>query len=521
MIVDKHVLDDAEPDIQQSTSGSSRKLGVREEHLLEENQRLMEENLRLRKLQAVLEGHIPQGTAKELQDKAVQTIFPYISFLPPEILAEIFTLFCMGGSVLSIYTQSSARFPPFILGHVCRSWRALAWETPQLWAVFAVDIGACNRDILSLYLRNSREFPLSIRCIEDGEVDVYILRAVLAHSRRWRSGSFRYASPRTWRKYINTYRLCPPFTALESLDLGHTDYGYLEDNDWNVQDIVRCLLGDTPRLHVLTAASGPGNPRFPLPYTQITSFIFNDWVSCLSSFKGVESFFKMENMEIPKYLISWTYAATMKVEKPVRLQSLKNLTIRFFEENDDRDHISLYPLFRVFRLPLLTTLVVTSPRYEGTFVPPRPWDSEAFIDMVVRSRCTLENLTVSNLRISELDLEATLHSLPMLKSFTYHECRSTATTRFLLDLMTPKHSGWVEVAPTLTELGIALETGTRVDEETRLVHLIVEMARGRRVADFPALDLTLRVQSPLHPSNRQDLHSLCGESIGKLIFGSA
>ncbi|ESK90586.1 hypothetical protein Moror_4255 [Moniliophthora roreri MCA 2997] len=139
--------------------------------------------------------------------------------------------------------------------------------------------------------------------------------------------------------------------------------------------------------------------------------------------------------------------------------------------------------------------------------------------MVARSKCELERLTLSNLLISPLDIQETLVSLPTLKSLTYHECGDTSTTRFLLNLLMPKPAS-PKVLPALRELGIALETAARVDEETIMVNLAIEMVKSRQMEGLPALALTIRVCQPLQAVNREALRGVNADSIEKSFFAS-
>ncbi|KAF8872040.1 hypothetical protein CPB85DRAFT_1204264, partial [Mucidula mucida] len=81
---------------------------------------------RLRQSLQAAEQHLAQ--AKRVLNAHAMLNSP-VESLPPEILLYIFSLsFEKPFSIFEAEPQM-----PWLLGQVCRHWRALAWQTPTLW----------------------------------------------------------------------------------------------------------------------------------------------------------------------------------------------------------------------------------------------------------------------------------------------------------------------------------------------------------------------------------------------------
>ncbi|KAF9471684.1 hypothetical protein BDN70DRAFT_887820 [Pholiota conissans] len=84
-----------------------------------------------------------------------------LSRLPVELVSKIFTNL----RLLPTDTPDRITMSPLLLGTICRTWRRIAWSSPELWSTLAIDI--CNTrdgvaDIIQPWLDRSCEFPLSI-----------------------------------------------------------------------------------------------------------------------------------------------------------------------------------------------------------------------------------------------------------------------------------------------------------------------------------------------------------------------
>ncbi|TEB25388.1 hypothetical protein FA13DRAFT_1738320 [Coprinellus micaceus] len=132
----------------------------------------------------------------------------FIQRLPQELLQEIFHHYIrsydapgtsyrrvLEGSYRRIVTQGGARTSPMLLGHVCSSWRTLAFSTPTLWSRLCA-----NRALLGRRSRSST-CPLDLTInqqLGDEEYDegteLLLPRQRFAHSSRWRKVELRMFS---------------------------------------------------------------------------------------------------------------------------------------------------------------------------------------------------------------------------------------------------------------------------------------------------------------------------------------
>ncbi|KAL5485868.1 hypothetical protein ACEPAI_6911 [Sanghuangporus weigelae] len=96
---------------------------------------------------------------------------PAINTLPDELLREIFK-YC-----LPEHPNFRSEFAPLLLTHVCRRWRAVGSETPELWTTLHLNNPALRRKnvlpLLDLWLQRSGSWPLDI------DVDISILDGVV------------------------------------------------------------------------------------------------------------------------------------------------------------------------------------------------------------------------------------------------------------------------------------------------------------------------------------------------------
>ncbi|TFK74471.1 hypothetical protein BDN72DRAFT_893156 [Pluteus cervinus] len=89
----------------------------------------------------------------------INTLGSLFDSLAVELQTEIFS------HSLVPFTSLAAGEGPLKLCHVCRAWRALAVDTPELWSSFTISDNI-NTDALQFYLRHSRSHPLSIRVVD-------------------------------------------------------------------------------------------------------------------------------------------------------------------------------------------------------------------------------------------------------------------------------------------------------------------------------------------------------------------
>lgn len=94
--------------------------------------------------------------------------------LSPKLLARVFTF-----AVTNVVAVS----------HVCRLWRAVALQTPQLWSTLSIDL---SPSAAAAFLERSQTEPLDVRVVQYVLTDVQdriltFLHLVLPHASRWSS----------------------------------------------------------------------------------------------------------------------------------------------------------------------------------------------------------------------------------------------------------------------------------------------------------------------------------------------
>lgn len=98
-----------------------------------------------------------------------------ISRLPPELLAEIFYL-----CTPELLDSRSLRYSHVFVS-VCRQWRNVGMEAPEIWSTIPTDVAA---EVTEIFLARSRNSPLDIHVGCDAEDDA--VHAVLSHIHRIR-----------------------------------------------------------------------------------------------------------------------------------------------------------------------------------------------------------------------------------------------------------------------------------------------------------------------------------------------
>ncbi|KAF9554058.1 hypothetical protein CPC08DRAFT_821922 [Agrocybe pediades] len=122
--------------------------------------------------------------------------------LPPEVMSNIFEFRCAEAVWDHTETQFYywVAFTPLRLGRVCRTWRQIAWNTPQLWTSLAILDWFFTRpnrvSLLVEWISRSKTLPLSIyikghkpeNYIDQGPPESHrpVLDALAESSARWR-----------------------------------------------------------------------------------------------------------------------------------------------------------------------------------------------------------------------------------------------------------------------------------------------------------------------------------------------
>jgi len=153
--------------------------------------------------------------------------------LPTELWQHVFR-FCL--DVFPVISTSSTNLAPILLTHVCRRWRSIALDTPELWSSLHIVIPkptsfrlaakcAGIRRATHAFLERSRDVPLSIslkardysgqtpgECPDEVR---QILDCLLPHSKRWKH--LKLWMPFSWLTDVTTYLSSQDLPWLETV----------------------------------------------------------------------------------------------------------------------------------------------------------------------------------------------------------------------------------------------------------------------------------------------------------------
>ncbi|KAF9541491.1 hypothetical protein CPC08DRAFT_717132 [Agrocybe pediades] len=116
---------------------------------------------------------------QQLRTEINITHSPIIRDLPPEILSKVFYS-CFSDEMASEHGEPAKGDVgvPFKLGAVCRTWRQVAWSSPELWTVIVFNkhsstaFNACNQHLMiKERIERSGSLPLYISLYEHAEED--------------------------------------------------------------------------------------------------------------------------------------------------------------------------------------------------------------------------------------------------------------------------------------------------------------------------------------------------------------
>lgn len=150
-----------------------------------------------------------------------------VKSLLPEILEDIFNHF-NGEGLVTIPPSKPGKFSPWILGHVCASWRCVLWNSPSIWTKIVVQRGRAMalgsrsrlaiRETLNYILSNT---STAISLSANGVESQVIFDLILLHSRRFRSLTLHWILP----DMLHTLLELPPYSlsSLEVLDVDWRD----------------------------------------------------------------------------------------------------------------------------------------------------------------------------------------------------------------------------------------------------------------------------------------------------------
>ncbi|KAJ3501904.1 hypothetical protein NLJ89_g9132 [Agrocybe chaxingu] len=256
--------------------------------------------------------------------------------LPQEIWLSIFSLV---GSIYDLERATEgALVPAAVLSRVCRSWRACALESPQLWATLPI-IGPPSASIWGLtrtmrqrfgileYLLRSENAPLRFKLtiilpIAD-DVDTTPLGVIVQQAKRWREVVI--STMNTSFLFLNSIKGRLPLLERLSIDIQS-----------KTRDPVNIdMFGDAPRLQHVCLKGSLDNVSVSLPTDQLVSFKTSSATLCLQVLSAIPPL--LESLDV-----IWADAQLMR---SITLPSLTSLKVQF--QSGPTDFLACLPVPRI------------------------------------------------------------------------------------------------------------------------------------------------------------------------------
>ena len=344
--------------------------------------------------------------------------------LPPVILKKIFLFFAEGDE------NPLSNKPPWVLGHVCRTWRAVAVVNPKLWGHLPpirlgnpCDVPRIYNCLLTLLHRCSGG-PISffLHCEVADRMEYPIIDLLVGHSEQW-ANVYLEVSGITIRRF---FKIDGRLDSLRSLEFSLRGRGEPVVNMFESAPWLR-----TVRVHNLVC---PGMLR--LPWMQLTTYedrtTFGDGVSKAfrlnSNLRHIK--FRPNHDEPLEYLPHFHW-------RPLIIPYLTTLSIEFWDRR-----YKIKTLFDNLTVPALQTLVLKFSKYDNV-------TDIDLVKMIRRSLCELKHLTFHG---RDSPIRQFLDAMPFLISLDINDPDSK-----LIEKLSQFHRGdqWT-VVPRLRSLTIHL-----------------------------------------------------------------
>ena len=291
--------------------------------------------------------------------------------LPPAILKKIFLFFAEDEKCVG---NPSSNKPPWVLGHVCRTWRAVALANPSLWGHLppiclgnscdAHRIFNCLLTLLDRCSGGPISFFLHYEVADRKEYPIVDL--LVAHCPQWANVSLE-VSGITIRQF---FKVEGHLDSLRSLEISLRGRG---------EPVVN-VFESAPWLRTVRVNNLVSPDMLRLPWTQLTSYedrtAFGDGVfkvfGLYSNLRHVKFSPNREEQLGPFPQFQW---------RPLMIPHLTTLSIEFWD-----GRYKIKTLFDNLTLPALQTLVLKFSKYDNV-------TDINLVKMINRSLCDLRHLT--------------------------------------------------------------------------------------------------------------------------------
>ncbi|KAJ6565370.1 hypothetical protein B0H10DRAFT_2113122 [Mycena sp. CBHHK59/15] len=392
---------------------------------------------------------------QSLQAESDSIMYPVLS-LPPEITMEVFRC-CLPSDSMPRPSPFKA---PLLLAQICRQWRRIALNTPNLWRslVFGDESSV---EILKLWLSRAGNLPLnySLHCTNPSRAGA-LIETIILHSHQWQDVSF--GIPLTsFPKLDMRYQSLPMLRQI-SLDI------HQRASDDAVPDTI--TIQNAPLLREVHISTLP-DVKFDIPWHQLTTLTLCqsvDLMECISLLR--------ECPGLVHLVVSTMGSAATHTAAPLTLNLLESFTSNL-EDVSIMEHLTLP---RLERLPVTGTVGFQHPTILKSFIR--------------RSACALQFLSLSVSDIVSDTLNLCLRTAPasvVELELIWHERGSP--TGALFNVLQP-----MDVLPQLKKL--RFRGGRLFDEDynnlVAMLHSRRDSSSGRAALD--SLAVNLKMYSGLH-----------------------
>ncbi|KAJ7490531.1 hypothetical protein FB451DRAFT_1124108 [Mycena latifolia] len=279
--------------------------------------------------------------------------------VPPEITSLIF-----GHCLASYHLREwpSRHNAPWILTQICRQWRDICLETPELWSYISLgEIGSVQ--LLKEWLSRAKNYPLTIMLQAVGDDrSGELMETLLSHCPWWQDVCFSL----TKSSYRQLRSYCGPFPSLRRFKLSY------HSTDAEEEPIV---IRDAPLLRD-ARMDDIMYPKVDIPWEQLTTVHFES----LSAEKAMVAVRRCPNIQRFHGLWRSGHSSPSPATAPLTLPFLRWLNI---------PSASILPYLTVPRLERLAI---------GHISDDIEVASDAFQSLVSRSSCDLKFLAINRLK---------------------------------------------------------------------------------------------------------------------------
>ncbi|KAJ7912091.1 hypothetical protein B0H13DRAFT_555228 [Mycena leptocephala] len=395
--------------------------------------------------------------------------------IPPEILAEIFTL-CRNNSLDSeTYSTADPREAPMLLGHISSYWRSICHGTPLLWDQVQLISGLgmpelpCVKEILA----RSRNVPLFVQLTTPHGMSLRQEPMCLPVEPVVGLFLDLHRRIKTITLHIPSLNLLPPhnmqsFPILASLDIILAD----ANGEPDVTSVLS-VFKDAPSLRSvsLIAHCSPAQSFVPaLPWTQLTELRLHMPISLRDAYVILT---RCQKLQIARLSDCTRSDNIERVEHIVQLADL--WIFDFATEGDD---VVPDTFFDAFSFPNLRALVIRADC----------WSPHILLTFHDRSRFQLQSLELDGLFLSSDEVVELLKLLPTLRQLELKFCSidDGLLEAFTFDPRSTSHLLALPRLRTLSVLGF-----TDQFEGTSVASMVESLCRysGRPNSAFPVLEV--------------------------------